>query len=153
MSDVIIRDKAEYHTRTTDEMERHLSLPPWSLRQKMALACRILAAEGHESALAGQITTRGDRSGTYWMLSFGLGFDEACASNIVLVDDDLRLIEGNGMVNPSNRFHLWIYRHRLNVRNCAYSPALLLSPVDCRQAVSGRSHGHGDVLRRLRLPS
>jgi L-fuculose-phosphate aldolase len=43
MSDVIIRDKAEYHTRTTDEMERHLSLPPWSLRQKMALACRILA--------------------------------------------------------------------------------------------------------------
>ena len=48
MSDVIIRDKAEYHTRTTDEMERHLSLPPWSLRQKMALACRILAAEGHD---------------------------------------------------------------------------------------------------------
>jgi L-fuculose-phosphate aldolase len=46
MSDVIIRDKTEYHTRTTDEMERYLSLPPWSLRQKMALACRILAAEG-----------------------------------------------------------------------------------------------------------
>ena len=115
MSDVIIRDKTEYHTRTTDEMERHLSLPPWSLRQKMALACRILAAEGHESALAGQITMRGDRPGTYWMLSFGLGFDEARASNIVLVDDDLRLLEGNGMVNPSNRFHLWIYRHRPNV--------------------------------------
>ena len=115
MSDVIIRDKAEYHERTTDEMERHLSLPPWSLRQKMALTCRILAAEGHESALAGQITTRGDRPGTYWMLSFGLGFDEARASNIVLVDDDLRLLEGNGMVNPSNRFHLWIYRHRPNV--------------------------------------
>ena len=34
MSDVIIRDKAEYHTRTTDEMERHLSLPPWSLQTK-----------------------------------------------------------------------------------------------------------------------
>jgi L-fuculose-phosphate aldolase len=115
MSDVIIRDKAEYHTRTIDEMERHLPLPPWSLRQKMALTCRILAAEGHESALAGQITTRGDRPGTYWMLSFGLGFDEACASNIVLVDDDLHLLEGNGMVNPSNRFHLWIYHHRPNV--------------------------------------
>ena len=115
MSDVIIRDKADYHTRTADEMERHLAVPPWSLRQKMALACRILATEGHESALAGQITTRGDRPGTYWMLSFGLGFDEARASNIVLVDHDLRLLEGNGMVNPSNRFHLWIYRHRPNV--------------------------------------
>jgi len=110
MSDVIIREKADYHTRTTEQMERHLLVPPWSLRQKIALCCRILAAEGHESALAGQITARGDRPNTYWMLSFGLGFDEARAGNIVLVGDDLNLIEGDGMVNPSNRFHLWIYR-------------------------------------------
>ena len=86
MSDVIIRDKAEYHARTSEQMERHLDPPPWSLRQKIAVTCRILANEGHESALAGQITARGDRPGTYWMLSFGLGFDEARASNIVLVD-------------------------------------------------------------------
>ncbi len=115
MTDAIIRPKADYHTRTTEEMERHLALPPWSLRQKIALTCRILADEGHESALAGQITARGEAPGTYWMLSFGLGFDEARASNIVLVDDDLRLLEGDGMVNPSNRFHLWIYRHRPEV--------------------------------------
>ena len=69
MSDVIIRDKAEYHARTSEQMERHLAVPPWSLRQKIALTCRILANEGHESALAGQITARGDRPGTYWMLS------------------------------------------------------------------------------------
>ena len=115
MSDVIIRDKAEYHARTSEQMERHLDPPPWSLRQKIAVTCRILANEGHESALAGQITARGDRPGTYWMLSFGLGFDEARASNIVLVDDDLQLLAGDGMVNPSNRFHLWIYRHRPDV--------------------------------------
>jgi L-fuculose-phosphate aldolase len=115
MSEVIVREKAEYHERTTEQMERHLAVPPWSLRQKIALSCRILAAEGHESALAGQITARGDRAGTYWMLSFGLGFDEARAGNIVLVDDDLNLLEGDGMVNPSNRFHLWIYRHRPSV--------------------------------------
>src|SRR5262249_2429746 len=115
MTDTIIREKAEYHARTTDQMERHLAVPPWSLRQKIALTCRILAAEGHESALAGQITARGDRPGTYWMLSFGLGFDEARASNLVLVDNDLNLLEGDGMVNPSNRFHLWIYRHRPQV--------------------------------------
>ena len=115
MSEVIVRDKAEYHARTTEQMERHLAVPPWSLPQKIALTCRILAAEGHESALAGQITARGDRPGTYWMLSFGLGFDEARAGNIVLVDDDLNLLAGDGMVNPSNRFHLWIYRHRPSV--------------------------------------
>jgi L-fuculose-phosphate aldolase len=72
MTDVIIRDKAEYHARTVEQIARHLEVPPWSLRQKIALTCRILAAEGHESALAGQITARGDRAGTYWMLSFGL---------------------------------------------------------------------------------
>jgi L-fuculose-phosphate aldolase len=115
MTDVIIRNKAEYHARTAEQIARHLAVPPWSLRQKIALTCRILAAEGHESALAGQITARGDRAGTYWMLSFGLGFDEARACNIVLVDDDLNLLEGDGMVNPSNRFHLWIYRHRPDV--------------------------------------
>src|SRR6195256_6907489 len=100
MSDVIIRDKSEYHARTTEQMERHLAPPPWSLRQKIALSCRILAAEGHESALAGQITARGDRPGTYWMLSFGLGFDEARASNIGLGGDDLNLLAGDGMGNP-----------------------------------------------------
>jgi L-fuculose-phosphate aldolase len=115
MTEAIIRPKDDYHARTSAEMARFLAIPPWSLRQKIALACRILAAEGHESALAGQITARGDTPGTYWMLSFGLGFDEARASNIVLVDDDLRLLEGDGMVNPSNRFHLWIYRHRPEV--------------------------------------
>ena len=111
----VIRPKSEYHRITTERMNRYLKTPEWSLRQKLALACRILADEGHESALAGQITGRGDKPGTYWMLSFGLGFDEAQASNIVLVDDDLNLLEGEGMVNPSNRFHLWIYRHRPDV--------------------------------------
>ena len=111
----VIRPKSEYHRITSERMNRYLKTPEWSLRQKLALACRILADEGHESALAGQITGRGDKPGTYWMLSFGLGFDEAQASNIVLVDDDLNLLEGDGMVNPSNRFHLWIYRHRPDV--------------------------------------
>jgi L-fuculose-phosphate aldolase len=87
------------------------------VREKVALTCRILAAEGHESALAGQITARGAQPGTYYMLTFGLGFDEASTSNIILVDDDLNVLEGEGMPNPSNRFHLWIYRHRPNV-NC-----------------------------------
>src|SRR5678816_2648655 len=103
-----VRPKEAYHERATREMGKHLLTPEWSLRQKIALSCRILADEGHESALAGQITARGEKPGTYWMLSFGLGFDEAQASNIVLCDDDLNLLEGDGMVNPSNRFHLWL---------------------------------------------
>ena len=112
--DPIIRPKEAYFEQTARNMEKFLRVPEWTTQQKLALTCRILAAEGHESALAGQITARGERPGTYWMLSFGLGFDEAKASNVVLCDDDLNILEGEGMVNPSNRFHLWVYRHRPN---------------------------------------
>jgi L-fuculose-phosphate aldolase len=111
------RPKADYHRWTTEKMDQHLLSPTWSTPQKVALTCRMLAAEGHGSALAGQITVRGDEAGTYYMLTFGLGFDEACASNIILVDDDLNVLDGDGMPNPSNRFHLWVYRQRPDV-NC-----------------------------------
>jgi L-fuculose-phosphate aldolase len=117
MSSPIRRPKQEYHERTSRNMEEHLPTPTWDTRQKLALICRILASEGHESALAGQITARGAAPGTYYMLRFGLGFDEASAHNIILVDDDLNVVDGEGMPNPSNRFHLWIYRHRAHV-NC-----------------------------------
>ena len=79
----VIRSKSEYHAITSERMNKYLRTPTWNLRQKLALTCRILADEGHESALAGQITSRGEKPGTYWMLSFGLGFDEAQASKTV----------------------------------------------------------------------
>jgi L-fuculose-phosphate aldolase len=117
MASTTSRPKEDYHRWTTEKMEKHLPTPTWNARQKVALTCRMLAAEGHGSALAGQITVRGDKPGTYYMLTFGLGFDEACAANIILVDDDLNVLDGDGMPNPSNRFHLWVYRHRPDV-NC-----------------------------------
>ncbi len=46
----IVRRKEAYHERATKEMQKHLLAPTWSLRQKMALSCRMLADEGHESA-------------------------------------------------------------------------------------------------------
>lgn len=117
MTQVQAQSKEDIRDRSIADMENHLAMPDWSAPQKLALACRIMAMEGHGSALSGQISTRGQRAGTYWMLGFGLGFDEACARNIVLCDDDLKLLQGTGMVNPANRFHVWIYRHRPDV-NC-----------------------------------
>lgn len=107
--------KEYFDRQATAQMEEHLAVPQWDVRQKMALSCRILAGEGHESALAGQITARAEEPGTFWMLRFGLGFDEATASSLIRVDDQLRRVEGEGMPNPSNRFHLWIYRVRPDV--------------------------------------
>ena len=56
----IIRSKQQYHEKTAVQMDKHLLTPTWSLQQKLALTCRILSDEEHESALAGQITARAD---------------------------------------------------------------------------------------------
>ncbi len=96
------------------EMRRWLRMPEWSTRQQLALACRILAREDHVSGLAGQVTARAEIGG-YWTLPLGLGFDEARATNLIRIDADLRLLEGEGMPNPAVRFHLWIYRQRTDV--------------------------------------
>ena len=58
------RPKEYYHQRSSAEMDKHLLEASWSARQKVALTCRILAKEGHESALAGQISSRADKPGT-----------------------------------------------------------------------------------------
>ena len=108
----IERSKDEYHQRASAAMDRHLAVPKWSTQQKLALACRMLAAEGHGSGLAGQVTARGAEPGTYWTMCFGLGQEESTASSVLLVDDDLQVLQGEGMPNPANRFHLWIYRAR-----------------------------------------
>ena len=41
----------------------------------------------------------------------------------LLVDDDLNVLEGEGMPNPSNRFHLWIYRERPQVNAIMHTHA------------------------------
>jgi L-fuculose-phosphate aldolase len=109
------RDKQFYEQRASDEMARHFISADYDLRQKLALAGRMLAREEHESGLAGQITARGERPGTFWTARFGYGLDEVTAGNLLLVDDDLHPVEGDGMPNPSTRFHLWVYRARPDV--------------------------------------
>ena len=93
-------------------------LPP---REALAQACRILAREGHESGLAGQVTARADDS-SWWTLQFGYGFDEATPERMVLVDDDLNPLSG-GRPNPGVRFHVWIYGKRPDVKAMVHTHA------------------------------
>jgi L-fuculose-phosphate aldolase len=109
-----MNEKAHFLGRVSREMEEDFpaaELPP---REALASACRILAGEGHESGLAGQVTARGEQPGTWWTLQFGYGFDEATPERMVLVDEDLNPLLG-GRPNPGTRFHIWIYRKRPDV--------------------------------------
>ena len=117
MNDTMHLGKDELIARAQAEMQRQFDTPQWSLRERLALTCRILFDGGHDSGLAGQITARTPEPGRYYTQRLGLGFDEITASNLLVVDEDLRVQEGGGMPNPANRFHSWIYRARPDV-NC-----------------------------------
>jgi L-fuculose-phosphate aldolase len=117
MNETTKPSKEDYLTRIGAEMDKYLSADRWTLRQKLALTCRILAREGHASGLAGQITARTEDPGVFLTIRLGHGFDEISASNLIRCDDDLTPLDGDGMPDPATRFHIWVYRARPDA-NC-----------------------------------
>ena len=95
-------------------------------RRALTRSAWILADEGHESGLAGQLTARGPRPETFWTLPLGLAFDEAEEASWLLIDDSLEVLDGKGSYgirepNPATRFHLWIYRVRPDVASIVHT--------------------------------
>ena len=121
-------DKAHFLNRVSREMEEDLGIVELSPQDKLAACCRILAKEGHESGLAGQVTALGEKPGTWWTLKFGLGFEEATGERMVLVDEDLQPLSG-GRANPGVRFHVWIYRKRPDVKAIVHTHAPFASAL------------------------
>lgn len=116
MAETFTDSKSELMQRAERRFAENFGQDRWSTRQKLALTCRALFDRGHDSGLAGQITARAETPGTYYTQRLGLGFDEITEDNLLLVDEDLNVLEGEGMANPANRFHSWIYRARPDVQ-------------------------------------
>lgn len=108
--------KADLMRRAQDGLAANVGESGLTTRQKLALTCRVLFDAGHDSGLAGQITARAEQPGTYYTQRLGLGFDEITEGNLLTVDEDLNVLDGEGMANPANRFHSWIYRARPDVQ-------------------------------------
>ncbi|MFI7164872.1 MULTISPECIES: aldolase [Rhodococcus] len=117
MTDTMHASKQELMATAETKMLTEVTTGSWTLRQKIALTCRALSDAGHDSGLAGQISARGEQPGTFVTQRLGLGFDEITEDNLLLVNEDLEVLDGEGMPNPANRFHSWIYRARPDV-NC-----------------------------------
>lgn len=116
MAETLNVPKATLLAQAGLDLARQFADIAWTGRQKLAIACRILHANGVSSGLAGQVTARVGED-RYYTQRLGLGLEEITTSNLLLVDQDLNLVEGEGMPNPANRFHTWIYRARPDV-NC-----------------------------------
>ena len=125
-----MKPKAHFIARVSREMDQDLPLIEGSTPELLSNCCRILAREGHESGLAGQVTARAEKPGTFWTLQFGYGFEEATAERMVLVDEDLKPLQG-GRPNPGVRFHVWIYGKRPDVQSIVHTHAPYASALSC----------------------
>lgn len=139
-------DKNELIKQSFSQMDVHLQGTQYSRAQKLALTCRILFDNGHDSGLAGQITARGEKQGTYLTQRLGLGFDEISAGNLLLVNEDLEVLEGEGMANPANRFHSWLYRARPDVQCIIHTHALHTAALSMLELPLEISHMDNCVL-------
>lgn len=116
------RDKSYFLERVSREMKEDFGALDLSPREALVAACRILGREEHESGLAGQVTLRAEKPGTWWTLQLGVGFEEANEERLVLVDEDLKSLSG-GRPNPGVRFHVWIYLKRPDVQAIIHTHA------------------------------
>jgi L-fuculose-phosphate aldolase len=64
------------------------------LRRDVARGCRVLAAEGHDDLIWGHVSARDPDGRGAWMKCGGLGFDEVEPEQVILVDPDGNVLEG-----------------------------------------------------------
>ncbi len=144
--DTFALDKQALVQNAYRQMDTHLEDSGYTLRQKLALTCRILFDNGHDSGLAGQITARTDQPGSYLTQRLGLGFDEITEDNLITVDEDLNVLAGDGMANPANRFHSWVYRARPDVACIVHTHAVSAAALGMLETPLQISHMDNCVL-------
>ena len=81
----------------------------------LAIACRVLAANGHDDFIWGHVAVRdaGDRG--VWMKRSGLGLEEIEVSDLLLVDANGDVIEGEGPRHVEWPIHTEIMAARRDV--------------------------------------
>src|ERR1700724_3550963 len=85
-------------------------------RFEIAMARRILAREGCESAVAGHVSVRAPGEDAFWVSPFEY-FDETLPEGIVKSSFDIELLEGDREPSPAIAFHAELYRGRPDI-NC-----------------------------------
>ena len=87
------------------------------LRERLALACRILAQEGHGDLIWGHVSVRDPSdSSRYWMKGAEIGLDEVTAEDAILMDLEGSVLEGARKRHIEFYIHSEIYRRRPDVR-------------------------------------
>ncbi len=92
-----------------------------ALRETVALACRVLAANGHNDLIWGHAAARDPKSRGVWMKRSSLGFDEITAEDVILVDRQGQVLEGSGSRHVEYPIHTEIMAARPDVGGVVHS--------------------------------
>lgn len=86
-----------------------------STRQQMVVAIRQLASEGYDDKLAGHVSVRDREDGTILVPRVGSLWEEFTVDDIVRIDAEGRIVEGEGNLNPTIVFHLELHKARPDI--------------------------------------
>jgi L-fuculose-phosphate aldolase len=84
------------------------------VRFRIAAARRMLHHEGCDSNVAGHVSARADGETAFWITPFQY-FDETIPDDVVKVDYECKVLEGDRVISPAVQFHAEIYRARADV--------------------------------------
>jgi len=101
-------------TRETRPLDAAPPLPPLSPQAEVALLARMLFREGYDDHLAGHITYK-QADDTLLCNPFALTWDELTASDIMRIDLDGNVLDGQWSVTPAIQLHLALHRLRPDI--------------------------------------
>lgn len=85
------------------------------LKRDLALACRILAANGQGDSVYGHVTARLPGWDRFWMKPAWLGLEEITEEHLILVDLDGTVVAGDGQRHSEYPIHAEVMRARADV--------------------------------------
>jgi L-fuculose-phosphate aldolase len=85
-------------------------------QEKLALACRILAMQGHNDLIYGHVSALSETPGQYWMKGSGIGLEETTEDDLVLIDFDGNKIAGGRKRHNEFPIHSEVYRTNPEIR-------------------------------------
>lgn len=91
------------------------------LRRTVALACRVLAANGHSDLVWGHASARDPGSRGVWMKASRLGFDEITRDDVLLVDSGGHVLEGDGGLHVEYPIHTEVIAARPDIGGVVHS--------------------------------
>ena len=113
------------------------------LREQVWQANVALPKEGLVTWTSGNVSGRDPETNLMVIKPSGVLFDDLTPDDLVVVDMDGNVVEGEHGPSSDTATHLWIYRNRPDVHgDCAYPFQLRDGICGGQQAHSGRADGH-----------